>query len=181
MLYIVYIIGEIIYHLFLSLIIQHFHSFSMIGASNILFIFSLLLGTFLIYLSTQLTNRKKYFIISSFYIIIICSIFYLFGKQILGIFNIKSGIIHFTMYLYKILFMLSPFFSIYFLSIHKLIYLSKKRQIYFTIILRRVIMIFIGLVCALTGSLSTILYSLSITECLLNYLPLLLNTKNTTT
>lgn len=178
MLFIFHILIECVYYLFIAYFIKQFNNFTMINCSWILMLFSLFLSITIMSLIYFLKNRKKYFIISSIYIIALCSIFHIFGSSILSIFTIKKGIINFTMYLYKILFMFSPFLCIYFLGIHKLIYGKQKKQLYLTIALRRIILIFIILIIMNFLKFSTILYVISISELILNILPLILDKKS---
>lgn len=174
MVYFLYTLIELIYYSFLALTIGYFNNLYMSNSAWILMFFSVLLGTTLLFLINLLKNRRKYFIISSIYIILICSIFYLFGAYILNILNIKTGLINFTMYLYKILFMLSPFLSIYFLGIHKLTYTIEKKYVCLIIAFRRIIEILVIFIFLLIANFSTILYILAIIDFLLNFYPILL-------
>lgn len=179
MLFIFHILIECVYYLFIAYFIKQFNNFSMINCAWILLIFSIFLNIITMSLIYFFKNRKKYFIISSIYIIALVSVFYVFGESILNIFTIKKGLINFTIYLYKILFMFSPFLCIYFLGIHKLTHSQQKKQLYLTIALRRIILIFIILITMNFLKFSTILYIISIFELILNILPFMLNKKAT--
>lgn len=172
MLYIFYTIIELIYYSFIAVFIVNHINFSMSISAWILFIFSLLISLIPILLMHLFKDRKKYFIISSIYIIFLTSIFHLFGKNILNFFNIGSGLVNFTMYLYKILFMFSPLLILYFLGLHKLFYNHKKKQLYFLIALRRIFILLILLILANFLEFSTILYIITVIELFLNILPL---------
>ena len=179
MLFIFNILIECLYYFFISIFIKHFNNFSMISSVWILLIFSIILNIVAISLMYFLKNRKTYFIISSISIISLCVIFYILGKAFLSIFYIKQGLINFTMYLYKILFMFSPLLCIYFLGIHKLAHTKQQKQLYLTIALRRIILIFTILLTMNFLNFSANLYIISISEFILNILPFILNKKNT--
>lgn len=178
MFYIFYLLTELIYYSFFTLFIKHFNHVSMLNSVWFLLIFSILLNIPILFLIYFLKDRKKFFIFSSIYILFVSSIFYVCGSYILNLLHVKVGLINFTMYLYKILFMFSPFLSIYFLGIHKLIYKHKKKQLYLIIALRRIVELLIILIFISFSNFSTILYLLSFAEICLYFLPIFLCKNN---
>jgi len=104
-------------------------------------------------------DRKKYFIISSIYILIFSFILFNFGEKILIAFGLKSGIANYAIYLYKYLFIFSPFLSLFFTSIHKL--LGKKWWIILLITLKYILPIFLGLILSNFLALSRLLWILA--------------------
>lgn len=172
-----YTIIETIYYLFIALLINKFNDFSMISSAFILLAISVFLGIANYILLHFLKDRKKFFIASSLLIIAICSIFHIWGENILNIFGIKSGIINFTMYMYKIIYMLSPFLSLYFLGIHKLFYKQQKKQLYLLIAIKRFFPILIILVTSYIFNFSSNLYILAVFEFIFNLLFLLYSHK----
>lgn len=112
-----------------------------------------------ILLFTIKKDRKKYFIISSIYILIFSFILFKFGEKILIALGLKSGIANYTIYLYKYLFIFSPFLSLFFTSIHKL--LLKKWYIILLVSLKYVLPIFLGLILSNFIALSRLLWLLA--------------------
>lgn len=104
-------------------------------------------------------DRKKYFIISSIYILIFSFVFFKFGEKILIAFGLKSGIANYTIYFYKYLFIFSPFLSLFFTSVHKL--LGKKKWIILLVILKYILPIFLGLILSNFLALSRLLWILA--------------------
>ena len=107
-------------------------------------------------------NRKTYFINSSIWTILCSLTFFKLGKSILSLFNILPGVINYTMYLYKYLFMFSPLLSLYFLSIHKCF--AQKKQLIFLIALKCISPIILGLVFMHFLELSKLLWLLAILD-----------------
>jgi hypothetical protein len=121
-------------------------------------------------------NRKKYFIISSIWIIFSSALLFFFGKNILNFLNIKSGLINSTIYLYKNLFMFSPFLSIFFVSIHKI--WKEKKQLIFLIALKYFLPTLLMFVFMNTLAISSILWLFAITDFITSLFSLFLAFKN---
>lgn len=168
--YIFYTIIEGIYYIFIAFLISKFNTLQLINSSWILMFLSFLFSTSIFLLIRFIKDRKKYFIISSLYVIVFFSIFHILGSNILHIFNIKSGIINFTMYLYNILFMFAPLLSLWFVGLHKLIYKKQKKQLFIIIALRRISSIFVILLLMNFFKFYTHLYILSFIELIFNFL-----------
>lgn len=180
---IVYSITELVYSLFLAYFIAQTGNSGMINCALIIFFILLIFGipaTLLIYF---LRDRKKYFIITSIYTIILSAIVYFFGDKILALFNVKAGLINFTKHTYQNLFMFSPLFSLYFLSLHKMFYkkqnrtkqsrinkslAKQKKQLYLIIALKRLIPMFLVFILLHKLSFTNLLYVFAITELFLN-------------
>jgi hypothetical protein len=121
-------------------------------------------------------NRKKYFIISSIWIILSSAILFFFGKNILNFFNIKSGLVNSTMYLYKYVFMFSPFLSIFFVSLHKI--WKEKKQLIFLIALKYFLPILLIFIFMNILKFSSLLWLFAITDFVTSLFSLLLALKN---
>lgn len=109
----------------------------------------LLIFSFILYISSLALlhtkiDRKKYFIFSSILTILFSLIFFVFGKNILSLFNLSTGTTNFTIYLYKYLFMFSPLLSLFFTSLHKIF--AQKKQLIFLIALKCFLPIMLGLI-----------------------------------
>lgn len=173
MIYLFYTFIETIYYIFIVFLIQKFNNYSLILASPILLVFSLFIAYTLFILMHFLKNKKHFFIISTFFIIIVCSIFRLFGENILNICHITTGLSHFTIYIFKILFMFSPFLSIYFLGFYK----TQKKQLYLIIALKRLFSVFISFILLNFCTFTNLIFILAFSELILNILPFI-NFKN---
>lgn len=110
-------------------------------------------------------DRKKYFIISSIFTILISYTFFEFGENLLKILHFNSGTINHTVYLYKYIFMFSPILSLFFVSIHKLF--AHKKQLICLVALKYILPIFLGFILVIFLPLSKVLWFLAIYDMLI--------------
>lgn len=140
-----FIICNSVFYTFFWYVLYSFSFLSNLNSALILLIFSLILSApSLIMLYILKKDRKKYFIYSSISIVFISLLFFIFGENILNMFNIKSGLINYTIYLYKYLFMFSPILSLFFVSLHKTF--AQKKQLFLIIALKYILPIVLGFV-----------------------------------
>ena len=159
---IIFTICELIYYFFIAYIIQIYNNNLLTLSSILLFIFSLIIALPSIFLIYFIKNRKHFFIISSILIIVLSTVIYLFRN-----FS-NSGILNFTFYVYSIIFMLIPFFSMFTLGIHKLFYNKKRKQLYLLIVFKKIIIIFIASILIKYLNFNKLLVLISIIDCIYN-------------
>lgn len=160
---ILFIISNIAFYAVIYFNLIKFNFLANLDAAWILLIFSLMLtlpSTLLFYIIKK--DRKKYFIFSSIWTILLSVILFFFGNNILTFFGIKSGLANYTIYLYKYLFMFSSLLSIYFVSIYKI--MEQKKQLFFLIALKFVLPIILNLIFINILEFTKILWLFAITD-----------------
>ena len=176
----IYLLIELLYYFFLGFLVASFNSSYLAYSCILLFLFSSLISLPPIMTIKIFTNRKKYFLISSIWIIVISFIIFLFRNFT------KNGIINMTFHLYSILFMLIPFFSLFTLSLHKLYFshpksnqklhshsksiglIQKKKQLITLIVSKKMILIFFTLLFSKFLKFENLLIFIAIFDFILN-------------
>ena len=160
---ITFILSETVYYLFLGFIITKFKGNYLANSCILLFLFSMLTALPSIISIRFVQNRKKFFILSSI-LIISSSLLILIFRNFT-----KNGIINFAFYLYTILFMLIPFFSLFTLSMHKLcIPCKKKKQLISLIVSKKIILILVIFIFSNFLKLKNLIIFISILDFILN-------------
>lgn len=135
---------NIVFYAFLYYVLNTFKFFAQLNSCFLLLIISFIISIpSIIFIYIQ-KNRKKYFILSSIWTIFCSLAFFAFGKQILSLLKINSGLANYTIYLYKYLFMFSPLLSLFFVSLHKCF--AQKKQLISLIALKYILPIILGIV-----------------------------------
>lgn len=160
---IVFIFSELVYYLFLYWVVSKFNGNYLALSCGLLFLFSMLIALPSLICKNFIKNRKKYFVVSSIFIISISLLISIFRKFT------KNGILNFTFYLYTILFMFVPFFSLFTLSIHKLSFPEKKRkQLVKLIVSKKMSIIFIAFIFSFIIKFKNLIILISILDFVLN-------------
>ena len=158
-----FILIELLYNIFLGIIVTKFNNIYLANSCFLLFLFSMIISLPSLILIRFIKNRKKYFIISCILIVLSSSLILLIRKFT------KNGIINFTFHIYTILFMLIPFFSIFTLSLHKLSYpTQKKKQLILLIASKKIIIIFITFIFCFLLKFEKLIILISTIEFILN-------------
>lgn len=171
-----FIVFNCVFYYFFYYALRSFEFSSMLDSCIILLGISLLLtlpSIILLYILKK--DRKKYFIFSSIYTIVMSFVFFKFGSDLLKFFNVKTGLANFTVYIYKYLFMFSPILSVFFVSLHKVF--EQKKQLFLLIAFKYTLPIILGFIFMNFAEFSSFLWLLAITNFLTTVLSIFISAK----
>lgn len=172
----IFIVFNSIFYSFLYYVLLSFELFSNLNSSFLLLGISFIISLpsiILMYILKK--DRIKFFIFSSIWTISISFIFFNFGINILKFFNVNDGLANFTIYIFKYLFMFSPLFSIFFLSLHKVC--KQKKQLFLLIAFKYILPIILGFIGMQFLELSSLLWLFAITDIFTTIFSLWFSTK----